>query len=225
MHYTVELIREVFPKNGYEAFCAAVMAGKLSGVGGYMDAPTEVTLPVLERIHSEYGSIPIKTHADINDFLIAAIRDSRIIMLTTYRDPRDMILSAIDHARRSKGTKLAAFQEFTTVRESIPYAKSWCQMALNWIDSGLTLALPYEDLLIDPVSAIRRVAEFAKIPVCSDIITRIIQEEKDSRTYAKKQFNKGLLSRFRDEMTSDEIAYCDEHLGEVIQRLGYKKAA
>ena len=225
MHYTLELIRKVFPRNGYEAFWDAVVAGELPGVGGYMDAPTAETLPVLERIHLEYGPLPIKTHTDINDFLKAAILDSRFIMLTTYRDPRDMILSAIDHCKRSKGTKLPAFQEFTTIRESIPHARMWCRMALNWIDSGLTLSISYEDLLLDPHSVIRRVAEFAKIPVCDDLIACLIQEEKDTRLYAKKQFNKGLLTRFRDEMTSDEIAYCDEHLGEEIQRLGYKKVA
>jgi hypothetical protein len=44
----------------------------------------------------------------------------RIRITFTHRDPRDVILSAMDHCASTKGTAEEAMQEFTSVHDSIP---------------------------------------------------------------------------------------------------------
>jgi|GEM_PF-5635733 len=221
LHYCLELLDHAYPVNGEDAFRRAVATGQLAGFHEYMDAPTEQSLPILEGIAKTNGPIVVKTHTDTNDFLPAAIRQGRIVMVTTFRDPRDMLLSAIDHSRRVRNDPDPVFQEFTNIEQSIPHARWWAKMAIHWIKSGLTLAVRYEDLLRSPESVLSRVATHWGIQSNTHSVNEIVARETQIREYGKNQFNRGKVSRWNEELRDDEISMLNEGLKEEILALGY----
>ncbi|MGF1449528.1 MAG: sulfotransferase domain-containing protein [Opitutales bacterium] len=220
-HYTILLLRRCYLSNGIEALRSATEDGRLKGVSFFVESLDARTLPVLEALAEAEGPLLVKIHAPAHDFLLQAIQAGRIRMTTTFRDPRDVILSAIDHARRSRGQPNAVFQEFTTVEASVEPVRWWGEMALGWLRSRQSLMVRYEDLLTDPTRELTRLAEHYGIPATPTDLEAVVAQEQGTRKASVNQFNKGLLSRFRDEMTPAQIAHCSATLGDQIKALGY----
>ncbi len=94
------------------------------------------------------------------------------------------------------------------MRSAIPYTRWWARMTLRWINSGLTLPVRYEDLVVSPTTTLHRVIDHCGIKANAAMIAVVVDYETKIRRYAKNQFNRGLIGRYREEMTREEIAWC-----------------
>lgn len=220
-HYTIRLLQRAFPRNGVATLEQATGDGSIRGISCFVESLNTETLPLIEGIAREQGPVLVKIHAPVHAFLQESLDSGRIRMVTTFRDPRDVILSAMDHARRTRGTPQAVFQEFTSVEDSIPHVRWWAEMALGWKASGMSYMVRYENIYDDPAAVLGQVAAHYGIPADEPAIEAVVAEERATRAYAANQFNKGLRRRFPAEMSPEQVALCNECLGDCIQALGY----
>ena len=220
--YTRQLVSAQFGDTAQKELRELTASGKIQGVGEFVNPVTDDVLESLLQLSREQGPLVVKAHCLLTDRIRAAIAGEGVKVVFSYRDPRDMILSAIDHHRRSVETSnRQVFREFTKVKDSIEPAKWWCEMACEWVDSQLPLPLTYSEIVARPAAQIKRVAEFLGVETTAEFIDSLIAKENESRATGKNEFNKGDLVRYKNEMTPEEIFMCDRELGKYILGLGY----
>ncbi|MFN2541777.1 MAG: ChbG/HpnK family deacetylase [Chthoniobacterales bacterium] len=216
--YMLAMLKRSFPDNGQQALIKATRSGKFTGVGYFLRKLDESDLTLLEQIGSREGPVMIKIHLDVRPLLIDALRSGRIKMTFTHRDPRDTILSGIDHYNRSKGK---VFPDYTSVAHAMERTRHWTQMAWNWVSSGLPHVVRYADLISEPVAELVRLAAYLGFDIALPTIEAIVSRERAARRYGRHQFNRGDVQRYDKEMSEADRALCREQLGNLLNALGY----
>ena len=216
--YMITMLKRTFPRTGQEALIRATRTGELTGIGYFVRHLDERGLALLEQIARQEGPIVVKVHFDTRPLLTDALRSGRIKMTFTHRDPRDTILSGMDHCARSKGK---AFPEYTSVANALEKARWSAQMARNWISSGLPHVVRYTDLVSNPVSELTRLASYLGFDIATEVIEGIVARERAARRYGRHQFNRGELNRYQKEMSEEDKALCRKRLGSLLDALGY----
>lgn len=197
-------------------------SGEVPGVNEFVNPMTDEAVDRLLEISKKHGPVAVKAHTPLTDRLRRGIEDNKIKTIFSYRDPRDMILSAIDHNERCVATGLPhVFKEFTNVRDSIRPAVWWCKMTCQWVESGLPLLIKYDEIVRWPGQQISKVAKLLEVEASPDEIAALLAQEKKNRAVGKNEFNQANLLRYPTEMMLQEIQACNQRLGDYIKRLGY----
>lgn len=217
--YTQQLIILSQRRNGQDALLELSMLDKIRGSGGFVDLIDYNTTKSLLRINRKHGPVVVKIHGPPNTYIPCLIKRGQAKATFIHRDPRDIILSAIDHCKRSRGTNQPVLQEFTSVQASIPHIKKLVEQALLWMESGLAYIVSYKDLLLEPASQLRRISSYLNLQITDEQISSIILKKNRNPNHL---YNTGKLSRFQEEMTLEEIDLCAKELKNEILRLGYE---
>jgi hypothetical protein len=219
--YTRQILAASYSATGQGTFRKLVAAKTLTGVGDYVSVLDERSIGFLLELSRREGPVVVKTHHNLTPLLRTHLKRSDVRATFCHRDPRDMILAGMDHHARSQEEGKVVFERYTSVRASLPETRRWCQRACDWVDSGLACVFRYADLVSDPQQALVRLCSYLQVPVDQELIRRILAEERARRARGRNQFNKGALTRYRDEMNEAEIRLCDRKLGRYLRRLGY----
>lgn len=221
--YAETLVQRTFGSDGYFALRKLTESGELSGKGRYIDEPiTDAKIDRLLELVAKHGPTVVKVHCFLQPHLRERIESGEILSTFCYRDPRDMILSAMNHRVRALADGEHVFEHFTTVEESLEHAKFWCWLALNWVKSGLVPLFQYEEIVGDPEMQICRLADYLGLSVNQQKIDELIETERSRRKTGWNEFNGAHRSRFESEMTESQIETCERKLGWWIERLGFK---
>lgn len=218
--YTINLIRSAFPSNGQLEFEGLIRDGVLQGVGCFPWGGWERKGELLCDLAEKHGPFVVKSHTPLTqpiERLIAAGAKATFTM----RDPRDILLSLVDHGALNKARGGGVFEEHTTVANTLPKVMEICVCAYTWSQSDLPCIFRYRDLVSQAHVEIARLARFLGIDTDQKTIDAIVEKERCKREKGKDCFNTGLLTRFRDEMSSDDIKLCNDTLGFYIKELGY----
>jgi hypothetical protein len=218
-----------------EAVAGALESGRLKGIKKrFIHHIGEEELTILSEIADQAGPVLVKTHTPINPALAKALENGRVRMTYTHRDPRDMILSAINHCEKTRDSGLPDMQNFTSIRNSMepvsddrPFMKmkpvqQHLLEACDWLESGLTHPIAYHDLLTDPGEVIAGIMNLLGIPRHERMIEHVIKREIEIRKPGIWQYNRGQLNRFREEMNKSDLEFCNRELGDFITRMGYE---
>lgn len=218
--YAINLIRSALPSNGQLEFEGLIRDGVLHGVGCFPWGGWEHKRELLCGLAEEHGPFVVKSHAPLTQpiqCLIAAGAKA----IYSMRDPRDILLSLIDHGALNKSRGGGVFDEHTTVANTLPKVMEICVCAYTWSQSDLPCIFQYRDLVSQPHAEIVRLAKFLGIDADQKVVEAIVEKERRTREKGKDCFNTGLLTRFKDEMSPDEIKRCNDTLGFYIKELGY----
>ena len=220
--YTRELVAAQLENSAQKELRRLTDIGELPGRSEFVYPVTDEVFERLLQVSRTHGPLVVKTHNLLTDRLRVAISNDEAKTIFSYRDPRDMILSAIDHRRRTiESNKRLAFEEFTSVKESIRPAVWWCRMACDWVESRLPLRIAYSEVVKHPAEQIAKVAKLLDLDVDESMIQSLLECENKNRATGNNEFNKGDLIRYPNEMTPEEIFMCDRQLGAYIRRLGF----
>jgi hypothetical protein len=221
-YYTYQLMHLYSSCSAQELLRKYIKNGTLRGSGEYVEKIDERSLDIISCISAREGDLLVKTHMPPTYTLLRALSQKRILMTFIFRDPRDVILSAMDHRLRTLFDADPVFKDFISVSEGTRRTAVWFRSAVAWVDYGLPCIFRYENLVQQPEHEIERLSKYLNIPVSIDVIDSIISTEQSSRLPGKNQLNKGEMRRFEREMTTEEIAFCDKVLSRQITRLGYE---
>jgi hypothetical protein len=188
-------------------------------------------LAVLLSFHLLGNTYVVKTHSRPTPSLRALVAAGVARITYVYRDPRDAAISAYDHGcrlRRHKQTH--TFARLKTMESAILSARDWVQTWERWIACRGVLATRYEDLLVDPLRELQQLARHLSIKVPAEqlktIVARYQMKEggavQGPRVRYSLHFNKGVAGRFREVLSAEEIALCNEVLGDHLQEMGYR---
>ncbi len=220
--YTEQMLIARGQRHGQDALRRVIKAGRLNGVDTYLEHIGLREVLFALWLSFRYGHILIKTHAAPGFWVRQMIRMGMMRASYIYRDPRDVLLSGMDHARRTAGGKMARFQAYQDFEGGLKHIKQLLRRAGWWLEFGKVHFLTYSALLTQPQAELKRLAEFFGWKLTDEQLDKIISRESEMRSYGQRQFNTGKLSRYAEEMTPDQQARCVEEMGVDIARLGFE---
>jgi hypothetical protein len=217
-HFAIEMIKKV-NYNGQELLFNKIRNGEIIGRGRYIPRIDKKLLNILLKLSRENGPILIKVHVDYSEEFEQMFDNDEIVMTYNYRDPRDMILSAVDHHHRAKGMGQNEFSQFGSIEKSIPMAVHWAKQAVKWKQSRITYDISYKYFLQNKIEILNKINEMLGFGLSNETILSMIEQEIHERTPGKNQFNKGTSTRYENEMGQSELYMCNEALKEFIDEL------
>jgi len=142
------------------------------------------------------GDMVLKSHCAPNRTVRWMIAARQLKALYIFRDPRDVVLSAMDHRKRlgDSDSGNSAFGKFTDLAAGcdgvIGYARVWRE----WKNYGCAGFFRYEDLMTGPFAVLQKVCRYLDIEIKDQAIKDIIARH-DKNKHHSHNFNKGTVCR------------------------------
>ena len=169
-------------------------------------------------IHAFYGNIVVKTHTSPSPFVKLLILLKIAKATYTTRDPRDIILSAIDHGKKSSDNP---FIKYTNINNTLQDVIIECKKWKKWKNYGKALFITYENITESTINELNAMTDYLGFNISSNKISQIVKKYELNKN-VNKNFNKGTTKRYLNEMTKEELAFCNSLLEKYIVQLGYK---
>ena len=169
----------------------------------------------LMRLAEASGPFVVKTHEAPP---ATGLPRGRVVVVSI-RDPRDVVLSAMDHGRRSLARGSAEFVQNVDEDECLRRVSVWCDAALRWLEIDAVSIVRYENLVAEPETVLVKLAPI--LGADPSLVNRALIREQSERGAGTNRFNTGLVSRHDNEMSEALRAKCDDVLGEYISAMGY----
>ena len=178
-------------------------------------------------LHFKCKKFVIKTHAPPTSLSRWLARLNMVKPTFIYRDPRDVVLSALAHGKKivAKG-ETHTFAVCTSIEKTIPMVRQWLDSsALPWLRIKSALTFKYEDLIDEPIKEMKRLAEFLKLkirdPELEDIFRKYEPDRLDDFQKDYLHFNKGTAGNFRHSMRREELEMCNRQFASHLAIMGY----
>ncbi|MDX1546896.1 MAG: sulfotransferase domain-containing protein [Rhodothermales bacterium] len=178
------------------------------------------------------NSFVVKTHAGPSRSLPLFTRLGLVKTTYLYRDPRDVVLSALDHAEaaRAAGADID-LRRLTSLDDSLAMVQHELDRWEQWMRLPQVLKVRYEDLSRDTLAELRRLDAFLGLGLPETTLAAVAARY-DKRAYGQGRaqriigdplhLNKGVAGRFREEMSAEARAVCDQRLGPYLEKMGYQ---
>ncbi len=191
--------------------------------GRYIEYPSWAVLLNLASINRRYGSCVVKCHWAPSAKLDLFCQSLNVKMTLTYRDPRDMILSMIDHGKRTRegNDPSGSFADCTNVIDLIPRTLKMVENLDLWTRKRFVRSVRYESLMADTHNTLKEVVSFLGWKVEDSIIEDIINE-RDKIKHRSLNFNKGTTQRWKTELDDSEKEVCKLAFNQHLIKLGYE---
>ncbi len=179
--------------------------------GRYFEKIGLITLVRLLYLHRKHGSFVIKIHTGPTWTLRFLINNNIAKATYSIRDPRDIILSAIDHGHKSRngtGNPSPFFAKFTDVESSVLKVKRMLKRYYKWGKYGNVHIIKYEDLMQDKYREIKQIIRYLNLAVNEKKLTRLM-ERYEKNKFSSHNFNKGTIYRYKNEMNESELERCN----------------
>ncbi len=162
---------------------------------GHIDAKRADAIRQETRAHGT--PIAIKTHTRPDPDVVQMLQNDEAFAHATFRDPREIALSMVDHGNRNRENGRKAFTEFRTVEDTIEDIMHQSNSLLAWLSLPNVRPLFYNHVAFDT----RRAAEtlVRELGIDADVDSVVKTATQDRFT----QKNKAISHRYRTDM--DEV--------------------
>lgn len=214
-NYQEDILKKIEIRNGQAII-------KTNYGGRYIDYPTKKRLLNLLALDLAKGSFIIKCHWMYSNILNYYCALPNVKMTYSYRDPRDIILSMIDHGNRTRAGKdlSGAFKDCYNVIELIPNTINLMEQLKVWKSKKKIYVIKYEDFMCNPYSVLKDMLGYLNWNLNDDTLKELILEKEQLKTKSHN-FNKGTTQRWREEMTPEEQEACLKAFQPYLEWLNY----
>jgi hypothetical protein len=179
----------------------------------------------LLMISFKYGDFVVKTHSGPTVLSNFFIKIGLIKIIYIYRDPRDVIVSAIDHGNKiiSNG-KNHSFAKIVKFEKAVEQVKVWINIYHKFKKNKNVLCIKYEDLSLKAEYTLGQICKHLSIKVSDkDMISIIMKYDKNNpkADMYGLHFNQAKIKRFKEELLPEQILFLDKELGTTITSMGY----
>jgi len=179
----------------------------------------------LIRLSWKEKSFAVKTHSGPTSALNIFSKLGWVRVIYIYRDPRDVLLSAIDHGKRilAEGDN-HTFAEMVEFDDALANVKTWIEIFKAYHKNKRVMSIKYEDLMVKPNEVVRGICDHLKISVTEEEISEILYKyNKDNPNAQMKalHFNKAKINRHTEELTEEKRLIFKQQLGNEIELMGY----
>lgn len=150
--------------------------------------------------------IVVKTHRGPDglstDLVQALVASGDLRIHVVYRDPRDTVLSMLDHGVRSRARGLSAFAQLRSLDTAVERLGTRLAALRQW-GSFPSVKLPYERFAFDPTWGPRQIAADLGIETDPELVWEGLRSARTKRNIAQPQ-------RHRTDLWPDERARIEE---------------
>ena len=218
-NFTNDLVRLRYGQQGVNALRQLGVTRQLPLIGGFLPSPSPEHLDLLAGA-CVAAPIVVKVHKALDDDLRRRI-GPHCRVTYAIRDPRDVYLSARDHALRTARSERSIFGEFLDEGQALAALGPMLDTAIDWLQSRLAHIVRYEELLRDTAGTLTRLAAFLDLEVSSEEIKAIIEAERRGRALGRNNFNTGAVDRYRSAMDVEFRERLESVLADRMRMLGY----
>jgi hypothetical protein len=195
---------------------------------GNIQRPTAEKINLLTRPPLSAHTFAVKTHFRPNEHVVCVLESRLAKAGYIYRDPRDVILSALDAGVRSR--ELSNNDDFTrlfTFKDALQWIMRWIIIWDEWTAIKGVHLVKYEDLLADSPTIVKGICDFLGVKLEDEIIANVINRYepaciKGTSLMGSLHFNKGIGTRYKDEMTAEQKRQCLDMFGHYLEKMGYE---
>ena len=212
--YQMDIVRLARPQNGIEQVHDL----------GYMQSLNRKKVNAVHQLSARYGDLVVKTHAKPSFWSRRLIARGGARATFCFRDPRDTMLSVIDHGVRTRQglDGSGAFAEIHTLADAVSFAKASIGLYYAWQNYGKALFICYEALMRDKVEHLSRMATYFGY-ACKEEALRSIYEKHEVLKKQAWNFNTGEVERWRREMEPEWVVQCERLFGDDLVAMGYER--
>jgi len=168
----------------------------------------------------------IKAHAGPSGTARLLMRLGLLRAAYIYRDPRDALLSALEHGKRSRQSRhrnaFAALDDFPA---GLRFMQTYVRISEAWLALPGVHTTRYEDLLMRYENEAARLARFLGLAAACGAVEQIVERYRPHSAPHNAQkglhFRKGRIGRFREVFTPQQQDACREAFGAYLERMGY----
>lgn len=175
-----------------------------------------ITPDQLEQLKNEAKKrgypIALKTHMRPDPCVVEMIQSGEAVAHASYRDPRDMILSMLDHAEKSRFEGLDNFAELADLEQTLVNVRHQFDSLTAWLRLPGTMPLYFEDLGFKTAQSLRRILERLDLNFDPELLSDIVLNHRFT------QKNKGVKIRFETEMKPEDSARIAKEFSPFIDR-------
>ena len=167
----------------------------------------------------------VKTHSQPSPAAKVMSAFGMIKIIYCYRDPRDVLLSAIDHGKKSLQEGVDdTFSKMTDFDISLRNVHGWTQVWCQYNEIDHALMIKYEDLMSTPLDTLQQIQNFLATTVptekCKEILWKY-SKKNESADRTGMHFNKAVTARYTTEMNEEQKKACQNLLGNELNLMGY----
>jgi hypothetical protein len=174
-----------------------------------LDNYTNVLDPeVLRQVREQAGKrdVVVKTHGDPHPDIAARIEAGEVLASACIRDPSEIALSMLDHARRSRRWGYREFAEFGAIEDTFPSLDEQIDRFSTWAALPGVRVFTYNEICFETAQVIDRLAEQIGAGVRRD---GILNRFRGNRGIG--QFNKGAALRYRELSAEQRSVFLDRY--------------
>jgi hypothetical protein len=184
----------------------------------------------LEAILADGHTLVFKTHRPPTAALRRRIAEGAAVAIYLFRDPRDVILSALEKGARMRAQGALPFRGFARLT-SFDRAARWLERGLlpvwqEWTSIDGVLTLRYEDLLADPRGTMAKTLAHLEIAAPSNVVDRVVRDYtaanvRETTIRQALDLNKDASEPLRMVLTPDQQRWLGQRLEPTLRRMGY----
>jgi len=185
----------------------------------------------LASIARREGSFAVKTHQRPNVLLRLMLALGQVKVIYVYRDPRDVMLSAMDHGKRiiERGEK-HGFAQMTDFDSALNNVRRWCIVGRSYWRLRGAISVSYEQLMHHPLDVVGRLMDYLGLKVDAVVVKAILDRYSrdhvsDPDLRSALHLNKAETDRYVREMTGEQTKRVNAELGWFIEEAGYSLGA
>lgn len=176
---------------------------------------------------SMFGPVVIKTHSGPGFFVRVLISLGLAKAYYSVRDPRDAMLSAMDHGEKARSKTIktdsdVAFEPFKEWKDALPAFRMHHSRYEAWKKYGKVIFPRYELLVTQPKLELENVVKHIGRKSLQNFIGETVSDLENKKS-STKNFNKGDVFRYKNELNAKQISELENLLGSCIESMGYTK--
>ncbi|HVU19370.1 MAG TPA: sulfotransferase domain-containing protein [Gemmataceae bacterium] len=213
---TFEMVKGVLAGAGHDQRKIKSPALRRKRTGNYFaELERESLSALLEKIGDE-RMIAVKTHMVFDDGMFAWLeelqRQRKLQVVASYRDPRDICLSLVDHGERSREAGKESFAHIRNLERAAGLVEKAIPKFRKWASLEGSLRLYFETVAFAPDEAISAIEGVLGVSCNHEEVKRHAFED------AFTQKNKAQKSRFEQEMDATARSELSETFADFIER-------
>jgi hypothetical protein len=180
----------------------------------------------LARITMRDKNFAIKTHSGPTRLLKIFLKMGLAKVIYVYRDPRDVLLSAIDHGKKIIAAgENHTFAQMVDFDKAISNVKEWIAIREDYAAMKNVLSIRYEDIMQNPLGITKNICKYLGLNVPDkDIEAILFKYDKNNKNADMRglHFNKAKMERYKEEFTEEQTKKTSAELGASIVKMGYE---
>lgn len=179
----------------------------------YLEPITDEKLREVLEWLPENAVTVIKTHGAPSQLACDLVEQGKAFASATYRDPRDIAVSLVDHGQRSREKGIADFANFHKPADALPELKHQLNRLNPWLNLSACQPLSYDLIRTNPQKVVQIILDQLGLKDLDvdDVLEPFTQ--KSSIIH----YNVGASGRYLDVMSEQEVEDFDKSFKDLIE--------